>query len=610
MKVKLSPKQQQIVDHVDGPILVKASAGSGKTRVLTERVKKLSQMTKRKILAITFTNKAGEEMKERIGRGEKDDQLFIGTFHGFCQSVIENNRDSLGFSTIPHIFEDESDRLKMVEEAIKQNPIYFQEYSNMDSKMQKKYLTEVLNYISEEKRNLKEYNKISIGNDKYALLYQTYQEFLFSQNAIDFDDLIILTYNLFINNKKIAKLYRRSFKYICIDEAQDLNYSQYNLILALSGKENNNIMMVGDPNQSIFAFNGSSSRFMTDSFRNDFNPTIYELNENFRSSIKVLEAAEKIYPNSSNLKNTVISGAFSIQCCENEFDEAKQIITKILYYINIGHHEDIEGQITYDKISVLARNKYIFKILEKELIKRNIPYYYKVTPGGIVFESKIMKIFDLSFRIKINPLDKFHMKILSDLCQIDEIESLDELLECTNDNNINTIITIVKKLKEDGSNIKLLLEEYKKSIEKNDIIQFEDKSMIINDLEELLTHWHEYARKTENKNIMTFRNSMSLGKTHPLTKKEGIALSTIHTMKGQEYDIVFLMGMDDGTFPDYRAIQKGGIELEQEKNNLYVAITRSKRFLTITWPQFRTMSWGEIFHRSHSRFLNVLMESM
>jgi DNA helicase-2/ATP-dependent DNA helicase PcrA len=137
-------------------------------------------------------------------------------------------------------------------------------------------------------------------------------------------------------------------------------------------------------------------------------------------------------------------------------------------------------------------------------------------------------------------------------------------------------------------------------------IEYEnEKSMIINDINELLKHWHNYAKKTDNKSLHQFKNSMALGQTHPLAQPTGITLSTVHTMKGQEFDIVFIIGMDDDTFPDYRAVRNGGIEMTQEKNNLYVAFTRAKRFLYITWPQKRMMPWGDYKLRKISRFLKV-----
>jgi len=606
-KINLSPKQQEIVSFGRGAILVKASAGSGKTRVLTERIKILINTTKRKILAITFTNKAGEEMKERLGNlDDIKNRLFIGTFHGFCQQVLENHGQIIGFTNIPHIFEDESDRLTLVEQAIQQTPSYQRSYEKRDTKQQKALCYRTLNYISEVKRKLLSEDQLlaESEDEDLVLLYTTYQDILDSQNAIDFDDLIFLTYNLFIHNPKIAALYRRTYEYICIDEAQDLNYAQYQLLRSITVGEHRNVMMVGDPNQSIFAFNGSSPEYMTKMFVEDFQPEIVELKENYRSSISVLQASESIIPDSCDIFNTVREGIFEIHEMDNEEFEAKWIVEKIAELIKLAKHDDIEGNITHEKIAILGRNKYVFNYLSDVFDEKVVPYYYKITPGGIKFESKLMKIFDMAFRVKLNPQDTLHWYRLLELCNNPEAKNIQELTNCIDKEAYKEMLNTVIKFSNDGSNLILCLNNLSKFIEENNHIEDDnEKKMILNDIKELLLHWHEYAKRTDKKSLQQFKNSMALGKTHPLAQKNGITLSTIHTMKGQEYDIVFLMGMDDETFPDYRAIRSGGIEMVQEKNNAYVAFTRSRRFLYVTWPGKRLMPWNDFKNRRISRFL-------
>ena len=606
-KIKLSTKQQDIVSHGDGAILVNASAGSGKTRVLTERIKRLLTKTNRKILAITFTNKAAEEIMERLGNVDDiNKRLFVGTFHGFCQQVLENHGKMIGYTNIPHIFEDEFDRLQLIEQAIQQTPSYQCSYEKRDSKRQKDLCYRALNFISEVKRKLLSEDELLKESDDedLVLLYTTYQDILNSQNAIDFDDLMSLTYNLFIENPKIAALYRRTYEYICIDEAQDLNYAQYQLLRSVTIDEHWNVMMVGDPNQSIFAFNGSSSEYMTKMFVEDFQPKIIELKENYRSSIRVLQAAEKITPGSCDIANSVIEGIFELHEMEDEECEATWIVEKIAELIELGEHGDIEGIINHEKIAILGRNKYIFKHLTNLFDEKAVPYYYKITPGAIKFESELMKIFDLVLRVKLNPQDTLHWNRLLELLNNPKANSLSELADCIYVDIHKKVLSVVTSLNDDGSNLKYSLNDLSDYIKENDQLNDNnEKIMIINDIKELLVHWHEYARKTDNKTLLKFKNSMALGKTHPLTQKNGITLSTIHTMKGQEYDIVFLMGMDDETFPDYRAVRSGGLEMMQEKNNAYVAFTRAKRFLYVTWPANRLMPWGDYKKRNISRFL-------
>ncbi len=606
-QIELSEEQKKIVQAENCAIYVQAGAGSGKTRVLTERVRYLLNMTNKKVLALTFTNKAGEEIKDRLSDiDEIGNRVFIGTFHSFCQYVLENHGSLIGLSKMPHIFEEESDRLEVIKQAIEQTPSYAFKYKMQDEKEQRKLLYRVLNFISEMKRKLIADNELVNFNDDEdeVLLYLNYQEILRSQNAIDFDDLLLLAYNLFTTYTNIAALYRRSFFAICVDEAQDMNNAQYQLLLALTGGEFTNIMMVGDPNQSIFHFNGSSPEYMDKQFVDDFSPTSFKLNENYRSSKAVLSAARQLIPNSENIGGTVKEGIFKIQGLEDEDAEAQWILDKIVELIASKTHIDIEGEITYEKIAVLARNKYVFNKLEEKLRQNHLPFYYKMSPGTIHFESDLMKMFDLALRVKLNPQDILHKLRLLKLLELEasQYKTLEEIIPLIEDDLRKKLITIVVNLSDDGNNIKMAFKTFRDKL----IIEDEDeKNMIFNDIKELLKHWDNYAKNNDNKSLHQFKNAMALGQTHPLMQHNGITLSTVHTMKGQEFDIVFIIGMDDGTFPDYRAVLSNGIEMVQEKNNLYVAFTRAKRFLYVTWPQNRKMPWGDYKSRNISRLLKV-----
>jgi len=606
-RIDLSEKQEEIVFAENGPIYVKASAGSGKTRVLTERVRYLLGKTNKKVLALTFTNKAGEEIKERLSDiSEIDTRVFVGTFHAFSKSILENHGNLIGRAKMPHIFEDEKDRLELVEKAIKQTPSYAVKYKRLDGNDKRSFRYHVLNFISKVKRELIADSELEQHTDdeNLVLLYQNYQEILQTQNAIDFDDLLLLAHSLLVNYPKTAALYRRSFFAICIDEAQDLNNAQYQLLLALANGEFTNIMMVGDPNQSIFHFNGSSPDYMDKQFVRDFNPTPFELNENYRSSKTILSSAKKIIPDAEDIARTVKEGVFEIHCLEDEDTEAQWVVDKIKELIALKNHSDIEGDIVYEKIAVLARNKYVFNKLEKQLKESELPFYYKMTPGAIQFESDLMKIFDLALRVRMNPQDSLHkLRLLKRLkIKKEDNMSLDAIIPQITDELNEKLIKLITELDDDGSNIKQALESFRDNLNVEDE---NEKTMIFNDINELLKHWYNYAMRTDNKSLHQFKNSMALGQTHPLTQHSGITLSTVHTMKGQEFDIVFIIGMDDDTFPDYLSVRSGGIEMIQEKNNMYVAFTRAKRFLYITWPQKRMMPWGNYRTRRISQFLEV-----
>jgi len=222
-----------------------------------------------------------------------------------------------------------------------------------------------------------------------------------------------------------------------------------------------------------------------------------------------------------------------------------------------------------------------------------------------------MKLFDLALRVKLNSQDVLHKERLLKILNVNiaEISDLNSIVAVKSDGMEKQILQTVVKLNDDGSNLKKLFEVFKSQliidIDDNDKKMVNDRKMVINDIDELVNHWLNYAKTTDNKSLHQFKNAMALGKTQSLSQHKGITLSTVHTMKGQEFDIVFLMGMDDETFPDYRAINKGGVELTQEENNLYVAFTRAKRFLYVTYPRKRLMPWGASKARVISRFLKV-----
>ena len=603
--IELSENQQKIVDLDEGAYLVKASAGSGKTRVLTKRITRIINISKGKVLAITFTNKAGEELKERLGKTEKvKEKVFIGTFHSFCQSILEMRFKLLGYSSMPHIFEEDSDRIELIEQAIFQVPYFQKIYSSLEGKQLSEYKYKVLNFISQVKRELVSPEDLILDseNEEFLNLYEEYQDILQSNNAIDFDDLILLIYQLLINNDSVANLYRKTYEYVCLDEAQDLNKAQYYLLKALVGNENKNIMMVGDPNQAIYLFNGSTSDYMENDFVEDFGATVHTLTENYRCSRSVIEASNKLMGLQAEAVNYVIDGIVEIKGLSSEEEEANFIVDKIKKLIELKNHKDIEGEINYDKISILARNKYVFKNVELLLKENEMPYFYKSGNIGLKFNSTLMQIFDYYFRIKINPSDKLHLSKLVKLLDISEVYD-EEIIKSSKFPESITSLRFVNALTID--NLSLEIKKFRKLFEENKVagLTDDDRKLIIEDIDEFDSNWKIYQMKNINRTLSGFKNSISLGITNHHKNENGITLSTVHTMKGQESDIVFIIGMDEGTFPDYRAINKGGLELQQEKNNAYVAFTRSKRFLFVTYPRQRLMPWGDYKPRYISRFI-------
>ena len=602
----LSKSQRDIASHDEGAICVKASAGSGKTRVLVERVRYLLSAKRRRVLVLTFTNKAAEEVKDRISDIDATEKVFIGTFHGFCKRVIENHGHLVGLSERPYIFEDKNDRLELVEQAIQMAPHIFESYREKENGKKEAYKNEVLDFISKIKQNMGEIDSALENDSDKVILYQEYTEILKSQGGLDFDDLLLSAHTLFVESQDAAHLYRKVYPYICIDEAQDLNYAQYQLLLALTGGVHKNVMMVGDPNQSIFHFNGSSPKYMCEYFKRDFQPKTYKLKENYRSSIEILSATKKIFSDEM-IPYTVKKGIFALKGLKDEGEETRFIADKIGWLMSEEkrNDSDIEGGITLEKMVIIARNKYLFRPIETELKSKGIPFYHKVSNGSVPFESDLMSLFAPAINVRFYPNVQLHKdRLCKNLgisrSDVSKSNALESIIQNTKDGLQREFLNVVLKIDEDGGNFKRVFEKFKQSLQIDDD---RDRSIIIYDIDCLLGFWSRYMRKAENHSIQGFRNILVSGEVYESNVNKGVGLSTIHAMKGQESDIVFLMGMDDGVLPDYRAIDSGGAALDQEKNSLYVAFTRARRFLYVTWPQKRTTHQGGERQREVSRFL-------
>lgn len=634
-KLKLSPMQKRIVENTEGPMLVKASAGSGKTRVLTERVRYLLEEKKGrfKIMALTFTNKAAEEMKERLENlPDLSRRTYIGTIHSFCLEVIRNQGAAIGIKQMPHILESSSDRKKVIQNVFESNSRLervLKEYNNDDSK---KLFQRCLDYIIGIKRGLYLHgiDESNFKKEEYQILYEQYQNLLVSQNTIDFDDLLLLAYRIFVERPEIAELYRRLYRYICIDEAQDLTFAHYKIIKTICGDSHRNVLMVGDPNQAIYGFNGSDTRFMLKHFLADFQAETVDLKDNYRSSRAVIRMANAITPGAINIDNSMIDGISEIKDFDDEDCEAQWVLEKIKTLLAEKSHKDIEGEINLQKISVLARNKYVFKKLDTLLVKNEIPFYYKKTGEQFESESDMMRMFELGLRVIINKLNDIHYFQIAMLLKIDEppertfktgLEKLRALRAMIGEKELSEQYDILlhswEILEKNEEKFKASLDNIDKyarsaiEVDKengandSDLIRISQMALIISDIETWSLLWERFRRKVsrDERTLQNFRNSIALGVIQVNQGNDGLALATVHSAKGLEFDIVFLMGMTEGTFPDYRALRSRGRAMEEEKNNAFVAVTRSKRLLYVTYPKNKEMPWGDIKVQQASRFI-------
>lgn len=609
--MQLSQKQLQIVNHKDGALLVEAGPGSGKTRVLIERIKCLLSSSKRgKVLALTFSNLAADEMKDRLSEDrafeEQLDRVTAGTIHSFCLDLVQSRGNLIGLNSDMVLFESEDDRKTVLKDVFLENQNLKDFLVRQQDKNQ--IIQRILQLITEQKKRFVLPENCSV-KDPFPLIYSEYNQKLIDQNAMDFDDILFFAYRILTENPSVVRVYNSLYRYICIDEAQDLNFAQYEVIKALCGDSFNNVMMVGDANQSIYGFNGSDSDFMTKSFVDDFSPVIYKLNDNYRSAKRIVEFANRL-EHYDSVTNYVYDGELLAKKLEDESAEAKFVADKIEELIQNGH-PDVEGQLSVNRMAVIARNKYVFSHLEKELSDRNIPFSFKKNSTGIDNESEYMKVFGLAIRILINRKDYIH------LTQLKKVVGFSDNIA----NNKNGI-TILKEVlaKTDYESMIPALEALSKEVLNfstalncldNILSSFDDdeRYLISMDIQQWRNHWNKYRMLVprENRTLTSFRNQISLGKTREAEDNNGIALLTAHMSKGLQFDVVFIIGLSEGTFPDYRAIKAAGSQLSQEMNNMYVAVTRAKRLCYMTYPEKKRMPWGDIKYQSPSRYIKDIV---
>ena len=610
--MNLSEKQRQIVEFTDGALLVEAGPGSGKTRVLIERIKHLINNSKRgKVLALTFSNMAADEMKTRLSEDnsfeENVDRVTVGTIHSFCLDLVQSRGNLIGLNSDIVLFENEDDRKTVLKDAFIDNPELNAFISNYSDKQ--RILQRSLQLISERKKTFILPENCT-DNDPFPLIYSEYNRKLIEQNAMDFDDILFFAYRILVENPRVVQMYNSLYKYICVDESQDLNFAQYQVIKALCGTSFKNLMLVGDANQSIYGFNGSSSVYMSKNFVEDFKPTRFILNENYRSAKRIVEFANQL-EHYDSVTNYVYDGELCAYCFDDEDSEAKYIVDKIEQLIRDGH-PDVEGKITENSIAVIARNRYVFNKLEHELANRNLSFYFKKTISGIENESDLMKVFDLSIRILINSRDYIHLNQLMKLTGYAErgassySDGLSIIKNALKSTEYSIIIPALEKLNKENLNVNNSLGAIQDLLPS---FSDDERYLISMDIDQWRKHWTKYCMivPKENRSLTSFRNLISLGKTAATEAHTGISLLTAHMSKGLQYDVVFVMGLCEGVFPDYRAINEGEKQLAQEKNNMYVAVTRAKRLCYMTFPKKKMMPWGDIKYQTPSRYIKDIL---
>ena len=629
----LNDKQKEAVLQTEGPCLVIAGAGSGKTKVLTHKIAYLISEKNIKpwnILAITFTNKAASEMKERIGKliGDASQDMWMGTFHSICVRILRRFIDRIGFDNSFLIF-DTSDQKTIVKECLKK--------LNIDDKMftDRSVLSEISN-AKNEMLTPKAYQVKYSGDyrkDKIGQVYELYQKKLKENNAVDFDDIINYTIEILTENPDVLEYYTEKFHYVLVDEYQDTNKAQFNLI-SLFASRYGNITVVGDNDQSIYSFRGADITNILN-FEKDFpGSKIIKLEQNYRCTGNILKAANAVIKHNENKYDKKLwteNEEGELPClhqAEDEYDEGRFIAEQIA-------HLKTEEYMKASDFAILYRMNAQSRAIEDILRREDIPY--KVIGGVKFYERKEIKDIIAYLRLIYNPSDNISLKRIinepkrgigkTSLDKIQEISerlgtSMFEVIKHAEEFELNRIkanseefVKLIEEFREKQTKLSIseLIKEilnksgYTKALENENSVEAETR---IENLEEFLTVAIEFEEEAAENTLPEFLESITLSSDiDDLEDEENqVTLMTLHSAKGLEFPVVFLVGMEEGIFPGYRSMGEPR-ELEEERRLFYVGITRAKRFLYLTCSTHRTI-FGSTSYNAISRFVKEIPEDL
>ena len=629
----LNNRQKEAVLHTEGPLLIMAGAGSGKTRVITHKIAYLIEekgVFPGNILAITFTNKAANEMKERVAKllNTNVDTMWIGTFHSICVRILRRDIDKLGYEKSFTIY-DRDDQITLIRECIKE--------LNVDKDMYKESsILAKISSLKDEQVDPEEYIIENYGiyrERKIGELYQLYEKKLKQYNALDFDDLIIKAVELLREFKEILGYYQNKFQYVFVDEYQDTNKIQYHLVKLLSAKYKN-ICVVGDSDQSIYSWRGADISNILD-FEKDYDGAkVVYLEQNYRSTKNILNVANEVikhnedkYP--KNLWTDKSEGDNVIyESLDHSNDEAAYVANKIHYLLYKGYK--------LSDIAILYRTNAQSRTFEEVFIFEGL--HYKIVGGLKFYDRKEVKDIIAYLKVLENPSDNISLKRIINTprrgignATIDKIEEYAaqnsesmyaSLLRIHNIDNLGTraknslegfmemMNTLVAKKEIMG--LKDFIEDVINSIgliqnlERDNTI--ESKTRIEN-IMEFVSVALNFEEKNEDTTLEDFLASVSLLSDVDKTTDESnaITLMTVHSAKGLEFPVVFLVGMEDGLFPIIR--DNDDEEIEEERRLCYVAITRAEEILYITNAKSRTI-YGNTNYTLPSRFIDEMGDTI
>lgn len=636
LTAKLNPPQRQAVQTLDGPLLILAGAGSGKTRVLTHRMAALvssGRASEDEILCVTFTNKAAREMESRIFQLLSSlnvvihGDLWINTFHSFCVRILKRHLTLLEYKPFFTIY-DSSDQLALIKKVCQQLNINDKIYppKNFQSR------------ISSAKMNGLTPEKVSRGNrslmdNKTLEVFKTYELEMKKANALDFDDLLLKTHELFVMYPDLLKEYQQKFKYIMVDEYQDTNHIQY-LLVKMLAHAHRNLCVVGDEDQSIYSWRGADIKNILD-FENDFTEAkVIKLEENYRSTSNIVQAATAVIKNNQQRKdktlftNNLAGDQIEVHQERNEYDEARFVAKTIQAMIS-------EGEGSYQDYAVFYRTNSQSRVLEEQLRTSSIPYRLV---GGVRFYER-MEIKDVLgyLKISMNPADDIAAKRIINVptrgigkTTVEKIETLAFENQLTFLNGIQRAIDT--KIFNAGTTSKLRrfldliyeLEDYSKSYKLNDFyhlvlekseylkaLKAEDTTEAearIDNLEEFDNAIAQFMKERgEEATLQTFLEEMALVSDADQLNQElnSVTLMTLHISKGLEFPYVFIVGVEENLFPSLRSGDDSAEDIEEERRLAYVGMTRARKKLFMTYAKTRKI-WGQDQSNPPSRFIDEI----
>jgi DNA helicase II / ATP-dependent DNA helicase PcrA len=622
--------QQEAVKTTDGPLLIMAGAGSGKTRVLTHRIAYLmieKQIAPWNILAITFTNKAAREMKERIQHilGPGADEIWISTFHSMCVRILRRDSDRMGINRNFSIL-DTTDQLSVIKTVLKEK--------NLDPK--KYEPRSLLGSISSAKNELitpDEYDKTANSHYEQMVseVYKEYQKKLRKNQSLDFDDLIMTTIQLFQRVPEVLESYQRKFQYIHVDEYQDTNRAQYMLVKLLAARFKN-LCVVGDSDQSIYRWRGADIANIL-SFEKDYpQANVILLEQNYRSTKLILDAANEVIKNNSNRKPKKLwtenqpGSKITYYRADSEAVEGQFVAGKIKQLVD-------SGQRKLSEIAILYRTNAQSRIIEEVLLKSNLNY---TIVGGIKFyDRKEIKDLLAYLRLIANPDDDISLaRIINVPKRGVGSTSVDKIANYALDNDlslfqalyeieqigvsarvINALVEFRELIRNLGNmqdylSVTELAEEiidksgYREMLKLEKTIEAQSR---LENIDEFLSVTQTFEKQNDDKSLVAFLTDLALVSDidkldeEEQEQSEAIVLMTLHSAKGLEFPVVFLIGLEEGVFPHSRSLMEED-EMQEERRLMYVGVTRAEKELFITNAKMRTL-FGRTSMNPESRFI-------